>query len=363
MPGKRLRADSVWPVSWRRGCAGQPLDLLGRARAGGCGRRAWCAACRRGPSGAACRRSTPSARAASPRVRSATLRSLAARPRRGAGPRAVSSTFQIGASAFTRSISARAPANASPRCGAEAATITDGSLSGTRPVRWTSATAHSPWRAASSSPIARSFVARHLDVGLVVERLDVAGDALEARRRRRRAGRARRPRPRRDRAARSVTSTSRTARRRRSPAGSARPRRSARTGASAPAYSRLSATMHWPGAARPPASPIAASTSATTRAVGQLELDAIGARPLAQAGEQAHGDPHRGDASCASSSARRHRAAQVIPLHVVAVQRDQALQLLGRLDALGHRAQPERAGPCRRSRHDRGSSRRRRGRR
>ena len=42
-------------------------------------------------------------------------------------PASLTSTFQIGASALTRSISARAPANASPRCGAEAATITDGS--------------------------------------------------------------------------------------------------------------------------------------------------------------------------------------------------------------------------------------------
>ena len=70
--------------------------------------------------------------------------------------------------------------NASPRWAALAATITLGSVSGTRPVRWTSATAHKPWRAASSSPIARSFCVRHLDVGLVVERLDVARDPLEA---------------------------------------------------------------------------------------------------------------------------------------------------------------------------------------
>ena len=42
-------------------------------------------------------------------------------------PSSPTSTFQIGASALTRSISARAPANASPRCGALAATITLGS--------------------------------------------------------------------------------------------------------------------------------------------------------------------------------------------------------------------------------------------
>ena len=66
----------------------------------------------------------------------------------------MTSTFQIGASALTRSISARAPANASPRCGAEAATITDGSDSGTVPVRCSIATAHSPWRSASSAAIA-----------------------------------------------------------------------------------------------------------------------------------------------------------------------------------------------------------------
>ena len=63
------------------------------------------------------------------------------------------STFQIGASALTRSITARAPANASPRCGALAATITLGSPSGTVPVRCSTATAQSPWRPASSAAI------------------------------------------------------------------------------------------------------------------------------------------------------------------------------------------------------------------
>ena len=56
-------------------------------------------------------------------------------------PDAATSTFQIGASALTRSISARAALNASPRCGAEAATITLGSDSGTVPTRCSSATA------------------------------------------------------------------------------------------------------------------------------------------------------------------------------------------------------------------------------
>ena len=62
-----------------------------------------------------------------------------------------------GASALTRSISARAASNASPRCAAEAATITLGSLSGTVPTRCSSATALQPWAAATSAPIARSF--------------------------------------------------------------------------------------------------------------------------------------------------------------------------------------------------------------
>ena len=69
-------------------------------------------------------------------------------------PVAVTSTFQIGASALTRSITARAPAKASPRCGALTATSTLGSLSGTVPVRCSTATAQSPCRAASSAAMA-----------------------------------------------------------------------------------------------------------------------------------------------------------------------------------------------------------------
>ena len=66
-------------------------------------------------------------------------------------------------------MTARAPANASPRCGALAATITLGSPSGTVPVRCSTATAHSPWRSASSAAIAAQPRLRHLDVGLVLE--------------------------------------------------------------------------------------------------------------------------------------------------------------------------------------------------
>ena len=48
----------------------------------------------------------------------------------------------------------RAPANASPRCGAETATITLGSDSGTSPTRCSTAAAHSPWRSTASAAIA-----------------------------------------------------------------------------------------------------------------------------------------------------------------------------------------------------------------
>ena len=48
------------------------------------------------------------------------------------------------------------------------------------PMRCSTATAHSPWRSASSAAIARSTRLRHLGVGLVLEALDLAGDALEA---------------------------------------------------------------------------------------------------------------------------------------------------------------------------------------
>ena len=57
-----------------------------------------------------------------------------------------SSFFQIGAWALISSMISRAPANASPRCGADAATATEGSDSGTSPIRCSAAAAHSPWR-------------------------------------------------------------------------------------------------------------------------------------------------------------------------------------------------------------------------
>ena len=65
-----------------------------------------------------------------------------------------SSAFQIGARALISSMISRAPANASPRCGADAATITDGSLSGTRPTRCSAAAAHRPWRSIAAATIA-----------------------------------------------------------------------------------------------------------------------------------------------------------------------------------------------------------------
>ena len=87
--------------------------------------------------------------------------------------------FQIGASALMRSMISRAPANASPRWGADAATATDGSDSGTTPMRCSAAAAHSPWRSIASATIARDALVGHLRVGLVVELLDLAGHALE----------------------------------------------------------------------------------------------------------------------------------------------------------------------------------------
>ena len=87
------------------------------------------------------------------------------------------SFFQIGASAFTRSMISRAPANASPRCGAETATITLGSDSGTSPTRCSTAAAHSPWRSTASDGDRRHALLGHLGVGVVVEPLDLAGHA------------------------------------------------------------------------------------------------------------------------------------------------------------------------------------------
>ena len=48
----------------------------------------------------------------------------------------------------------RAPANASPRWGEEAATTTLGSDSGTSPTRCSTAAAHRPWRSIASRAIA-----------------------------------------------------------------------------------------------------------------------------------------------------------------------------------------------------------------
>ena len=65
------------------------------------------------------------------------------------------SFFQIGASAFTRSMISRAPANASPRCGADTATMTLGSESGTSPTRCSTAAAQRPCASSASAAISR----------------------------------------------------------------------------------------------------------------------------------------------------------------------------------------------------------------
>ena len=56
-PGKRLRADSASPARWRAGCARRRSISRARHAPPVGARRAWCAACRRAPSAAACRRS------------------------------------------------------------------------------------------------------------------------------------------------------------------------------------------------------------------------------------------------------------------------------------------------------------------
>ena len=85
----------------------------------------------------------------------------------------------------------------------------------------------------------------------------------------------------------SVTSTSRTTSEPPLTGGISATSCSGRTRSSALAYSRSSATMHCPGC-----SPIAASTSARARVIGQVELDVVGPGALAQAGEEAHRDLH-----------------------------------------------------------------------
>ena len=55
------------------------------------------------------------------------------------------------------SMMSRAPANASARWGPEAATITDGSPSPTRPMRWSAAALHSPWRSIAAATISAIF--------------------------------------------------------------------------------------------------------------------------------------------------------------------------------------------------------------
>ena len=78
-----------------------------------------------------------------------------------------------------RSIASRAPAKAASRWGAETATITLGSLSGTGP--------DPVLGRGGAQPVARRRLVedrgdprlRHLGVGLVLEPLDLAGHALE----------------------------------------------------------------------------------------------------------------------------------------------------------------------------------------
>ena len=73
----------------------------------------------------------------------------------------------------------RPPANASERCGAETATITDASDSGTTPTRCSAAAAHSPCRAIAVRHDGAELRERHLRVGLVLERRHFARDARE----------------------------------------------------------------------------------------------------------------------------------------------------------------------------------------
>ena len=129
--------------------------------------------------------------------------------------------------------------------------------------------------------------ARHLDVGLVVERLDLARDALEAddgagARVAHRGG----DRGQVERLVGDLDEPYRIVR----AAAHRRDQRDlllGRTGSSGEAYSRSSATMHCPGCR-----PIAASTSRARGVIGQVELDVVGAGALTQAGEQTDGDPH-----------------------------------------------------------------------
>ena len=98
---------------------------------------------------------TPSARAASPSVRSATGGSAPSTRCGALGRELDLPDRRLGLHAVDQR--ARAVERLAAVRRADAATITDGSLSGTRPTRWTSATAHSPCRSASSAPIASSF--------------------------------------------------------------------------------------------------------------------------------------------------------------------------------------------------------------
>ena len=199
-----------------------------------------------------------------------------------------SSVFQIGARALISSMISRAPANASPRWAAETATITDGSLSGTRPTRCSAAAAHSPWRSTAAATIAVHLLGRHLRVGLVVEPADVAGDALEHHDR----ARARVAHARDDGVGDSGSSRIATCGAVVAPpltGGISASSSPAASGWSAAAYSRLTAIT----SGRPPARSSTAASASETRAPSGRSSSSV-SRPgaLAEDGEEADGDLH-----------------------------------------------------------------------
>ncbi len=186
----------------------------------------------------------------------------------------------------------RAPANASPRCGAD--TATDHARLATAapsPTRCSAAAAHSPWRSTASRDDRRDPLLGHLGVGLVLEPLDLARHALEGRPPRRRAGRAR--------ARRSASSDS----------GSVGHPRVHGAAASPPLTGGISASSS-PGVEharrssrvlavhrhheRQPVGEVAQRVErvAHPRALGQLERELARARALAQQREEADGDLH-----------------------------------------------------------------------
>ena len=185
----------------------------------------------------------------------------------------------------------RAPANASPRCGADAATTTDGSLSGDV------ADAVLDRRGAQPVPLDRGLgdrpqrLERHLLVGLVVERGHLARDALERHDRTR--ARVAHARDRVDRQRLGADRDVHGAARRPTPAGSARARRPAPARTASSAYSRLTAMT-----TGSPAGDVARARRCASRDPRARRAARARARvrpgALAELGEEADGDLHGG---------------------------------------------------------------------